>query len=234
MAEHRACLRDTGLIWRKLLPVAGALLFLAACADTATVANAPVRVVTPAFDGSATFVPEMSPLPQWSAAIARHRQELQAGKEIPAEWRRLVDELKGLSLGQKIRRVNAEINRHPYVPSDMNWGRPDYWETPFEFLTRNGQCQDYATTKYFLLRAAGVPAGELRIVIVQDSETRLAHAVVIVDPNGAALLLDNQIARVTPFAAARRYRPLYAINEDGWWLPKASTVQMAGAYTSAY
>ncbi len=208
---------------------AGALLLVSACANTAATGQVTPGIQQSAFDGSETFLAKASPLPQWTAAIERHHEALQAGNAVPAEWRRLVNELKDLNLNQKIRRVNAEINRHPYVSSDTNWGRPDYWETPFEFLTKSGQCQDYATTKYFLLRAAGVPADDLRIVIVQDSETQLAHAVVIVEPQGAALLLDNQITRVVPFATARRYQPLYAVNEDGWWLLKTQPNRLASA-----
>lgn len=175
----------------------------------------------PVFGHSETFVSGTPPVPQWTAAVARYDAALRSPDAVPAEWHQLLRKLRGLTLRQKIERVNAEINRHPYVASEENWGRPDYWETPFEFLTRSGQCQDYAATKYFLLRAAGVPASDLQVVVVHDSETRLDHAVVIVHPHGEALLLDNQIQRVIPFAATRRYAPLYALNEDGWWVFKA-------------
>lgn len=125
-----------------------------------------------------------------------------------------------LNFPEKVERANAETNLYPYTPSEQNWGRSDYWESPAEFLKRSGQCQDYAVTKYFLLRAAGVPSEEMRIVVVQDMQTQLAHAVLVANHDGESLLLDNQIPRVTPFESIDRYRPLYALNEQGWWLFK--------------
>src|SRR5436309_645079 len=56
----------------------------------------------------------------------------------------------------------------------------NYWETPFEFIRKNGQCQDYATTKFLLLRAAGVPNDAMRLVVVHDIERDLDHAVLVV------------------------------------------------------
>jgi len=207
--------------WRAVVPACAALLLVSACAGKAGLSGTAGPIYAPVFDGSETFVAKTSPVPQWTAVMARHDRELKSRDSIPAEWRRLVKELNGLSLRDKIERVNAEINRYRYVPSALNWGRPDYWETPFEFLAKNGQCQDYAATKYFLLRAAGVPANDLRVVVVQDSQAQLAHAVVVVDPYGEALLLDNQITEVVPLVVAHRYTPLYALNEEGWWVLKA-------------
>jgi len=218
---HRTCLGLVGR-WRTLLSAAGALVLVSAC-------TAPGVGPTTAFDTSETFVSKTAPVPQWTAVVARYDEESRLPAAIPAEWQRLVRNLRGLSVAQQVERVNAEINRHPYVASEQNWGRPDYWETPFEFLEKNGQCQDYAATKYFLLRAAGVPASELQVVVVHDSETRLDHAVVIADPHGAALLLDNQIQHVVPFATAHRYAPLYALNEDGWWVFKGRQTAPSGA-----
>ena len=197
------------------------MLLVSGCAGTE-----PSRETAPAsqvqsLDESETFVSTATPVPQWTDAVARYDQALKSEAGVPAEWHQLVNKLHALTLRQKIERVNTEINRHPYVASEENWGRPDYWETPFEFLTKHGQCQDYAVTKYFLLRAAGVPARDLQVVVVHDAETRLDHAVVVVNPHGEALLLDNQIKHVVPFATARRYAPIYALNEDGWWVFKA-------------
>ncbi len=220
MAQHRTCLRArTG--WRAMGPAFGAMLLVSACAAKVGPSETARATDIPVFDGSETFLAKTSPLPQWTAVVARYDQAMKSRDRVPAEWRRLVKEISGLGLRAKIERVNAEINRYPYVSSTQNWGRPDYWETPFEFLAKNGQCQDYAATKYFLLRAAGVPASDLRIVVVQDSEAQLAHAVVVVDPYGEALLLDNQITNVVPLTVAHRYTPLYALNEEGWWAFKA-------------
>jgi len=137
---------------------------------------------------------------------------------VPPEWQRLLKDLAQLSDREKLERVNSALNRHPYVSSYQNWGEVNYWETPFEFLRRNGQCQDYSVAKFMMLRATGFPNERLRIVIVHDDERQLDHAVLIAYVDGEALLLDNQFTSVVPAAKVRRYRPYYSINETGWWL----------------
>ena len=136
----------------------------------------------------------------------------------PAQWQALVAELAGLEPRAMLERVNAVINGHPYIPSQRNWGESNYWETPFEFLRKSGQCQDYAVAKYLLLRAAGMPADQLRIVVLRDETLGLDHAVTVAYVDGEALLLDNQIRNVVPAAGVHHYRPYYSINEQGWWL----------------
>ncbi len=136
----------------------------------------------------------------------------------PQEWARLVRELRGLPLRDQVERVNAAFNRHPYVSSFKNWGEISHWETPFEFLHKNGQCQDYAIAKFMMLRALGVPNEKLRMVVLHDTVLRLDHAVVVAYVGGEALMLDNQISRVVPVSQVHHYRPYYSTNETGWWL----------------
>ncbi|MGB8275771.1 MAG: transglutaminase-like cysteine peptidase [Alphaproteobacteria bacterium] len=173
------------------------------------------------------FSADVKPFHKWTDMMARYREQIRhtahpcaagewSGCE-PPEWRGLIDELNGLDFRAKLERVNAEINRHPYVRSIDNWGLPNYWETPFEFLRTGGQCQDYAIAKYLLLRASGVPEDQLRLVVVRDMNLQLDHAVVVAYAEGDALLLDNQIPQVVPVSLVRHYRPYYSINEEGWW-----------------
>ena len=184
------------------------------------------------------YSPDVAPFWKWTTMLARYHDELRHARHVcrdgewsgaysaevgyeggcePAEWRDLVNELRGLDLRAKLDRVNAEINRHPYVRSIDNWGDPNHWETPFEFLKVGGQCQDYAITKYLLLRAAGVDEDDLRVVVVRDMNLQLDHAILVVFADGGALVLDNQIARVVPATLIHHYRPYYSINEAGWW-----------------
>ncbi|HEX3971291.1 MAG TPA: hypothetical protein VHX19_08200 [Stellaceae bacterium] len=43
------------------------------------------------------------------------------------------------------------------------------------------------------------------------------HAVLVVNVDGEALVLDNLRTDVVPMSAATSYRPYYSINELGWW-----------------
>lgn len=203
--------------WRLLATMIFASTFLSACAGAPPAPDRRAAAAEESMASNGIFVPGLAPFPEWTSMLARYDQALQSPDQVPPEWTRLVEALQGLDPRAKIERANAEMNRYPYVTSEQNWGRPDYWETPFEFFAKSGQCQDYATAKYMLLRAAGVPGEMLRIVVAWDRETRQNHAVLVAYLNNEALLMDNQVARVTLVQQAKRYRPLYALSESGWW-----------------
>ena len=170
---------------------------------------------------------DIAPFTNWTRVIARAQHEMTAATVVcapgvtaacePAEWREALQAMAGMSLRQKVDYANAAMNRHTYVPSLVNWGTSSYWETPFEFLRRSGQCQDYAIAKFVLLRAAGVPNDSMRLVVVRDTLSRLDHAVLVVAVDGTGLVLDNQSPSVLPAEAVRRYIPYYSINENAWW-----------------
>lgn len=199
-----------------------------------------VRRTLPALFGtSEIYSPDNSAFVKWNDMLVRfHAEEEQAltrcrpaaqeGCE-PAAWRGLLAEIAGLDLRAKLERVNAAVNRHPYVPSLSNWGESNHWETPFEFFAKGGQCQDYAITKYLLLRAAGVPAEHLRVVVLRDVQLGLDHAVIIVYVDGEALMLDNQRRDVVAVKEVRHYQPYYSINEQGWWLHRGPAARYAAA-----
>jgi predicted transglutaminase-like cysteine proteinase len=168
-------------------------------------------------------------LQRWTAERRDASQPCLLGQTTgcePREWRRIVDLLTPLDLRAKIEAVNSLVNRYPYIPSAANWSEPNYWETPFEFLIKSGQCQDYAIAKFMLLRAAGVPNELLRVVVLRDRRLSLDHAVMVAYVDGEALMLDNQIPDVVPVAGIRHYQPYYSINETGWWLHDPNPLQI--------
>jgi predicted transglutaminase-like cysteine proteinase len=184
-------------------------------------------------DGVAQF-------PKWTDMLRRWAGQVEAAQRcaartdaiadcVPPEWARLTASLRSLDRPTMLERLNRAINRHPYVAATDNWGRADYWETPFEFMSRNGQCEDYAIAKFMVLRALGFSDDDLRILVVRDVERRVDHAVLVVDLDGTQWLLDSVDDTVAPLAIAARYRPYYAINETGWWLYTPNPVQMASS-----
>lgn len=183
-------------------------------------ATAPAQIVLrpAAFGVAETYVAGAPPAPQWTGVLARHRRAIGQPEEVPPEWRRLVETLRGLDPLARVERANAEINRVPYARSEVNWARRDYWETPFELLAGSGQCQDFAVAKYLLLREAGMPAEHLRVLVVQDHRARLAHAVLLAYVDGQALILDNQAEGVMAASQFGHYEPIYALDEGGWWM----------------
>jgi predicted transglutaminase-like cysteine proteinase len=208
-------------------------------AEALSVADPSPRPYPALFGTREVFSPDTSAFTKWNSLLARFRAEQdraaaacapgRAAACEPREWRDLVAALRTRGLRAKLDLVNAAINRHPYVPSRRNWGERNYWETPFEFLRKNGQCQDYAVTKYLLLRAAGVPAEDLRVLVVRDVALGLDHAVTVAYVDGEALMLDNLIRDVVPVASVADYRPYYSINENGWWLHRGPNARYAAA-----
>lgn len=133
-------------------------------------------------------------------------------------WPKLIASLRGLDRRAQIETVNRELNRIPYVLDKDNWGVSDYWATVDEFLEHDGDCEDYAIAKYMALKEVGVPATDMRIVVLQDLNLGIAHAILAVQHGGQWLILDNQIKEVMPDKAIVHYRPVYSINEQSWWL----------------
>lgn len=186
---------------------------------------------------------DIAPFDKWTGMLARFHLEQEAVQRAcasaaaagcePPEWRQLVGVLRSLDLRAKLDRANAAVNRHPYVASQRNWSESNHWETPFEFLRKSGQCQDYAIAKYLLLRAAGVPTAQLRVLVLRDTRLGLDHAVAVAYVEGEAFLLDNQIGAVVPAASVHHYQPYYSINEEGWWLHVGPNARYASAADAA-
>jgi predicted transglutaminase-like cysteine proteinase len=218
--------------WRPLT-----LLFILTLCGAAASASQEALSQPALFGSREVFSPDSSAFFKWHDVLDRfagERREAAAAcasgaveRCEPAEWGALVGALKGLDLRAKLDRVNAEINRHPYIPSRVNWHESNHWETPFEFLSKGGQCQDYAIAKYLLLRAAGVPDSSLRVVVLRDTQLGLDHAVTVAYVEGEALVLDNQEREVVPASRLDHYRPYYSINEQGWWLHRVQGAQYA-------
>ena len=169
----------------------------------------------------------VSLFPKWQGALSRYFDERRLA-DAPCEstlfnrchlreWNAFLASLRGYDAMTQIGAVNDYMNTRRYIIDPRNYGVPDYWATPLQFLTRNGDCEDYAIAKYLSLRALGFEAAEMRIVVLQDLNLRIAHAILVVYRQGRALVLDNQVRGVIPAETIRHYRPIYSINEEHWW-----------------
>jgi predicted transglutaminase-like cysteine proteinase len=134
------------------------------------------------------------------------------------EWRTLLHGLAGQPPAAQVAAVNEFMNRAPYVTDPVNYGVPDYWATPIQFLSKDGDCEDYAIAKFISLRELGFTNEQMRIVVLDDLNLKIAHAILVVYLDGKALVLDNQIASVIQADRIRHYKPIYSINENSWWL----------------
>lgn len=172
-------------------------------------------------EGSARF-------PKWKGAIdrtLRERQQLaQPCRKTPVsacvmhDWQELLNSLRGRARSDQINLVNLELNRRAYILDPINWGVADYWASPAQFFQKNGDCEDYSIAKYMSLRDLGLQPREMRVVVLNDENLKIPHAVLAVRNDGDELILDNQVNRVVSHRIIRHYRPIFSINEEAWWL----------------
>ncbi|MGH8166480.1 MAG: transglutaminase-like cysteine peptidase [Woeseiaceae bacterium] len=138
----------------------------------------------------------------------------------------LIDRARELSPDRQVRLINRYVNKRRYrrdrsdeihstAASDTVRLR-SRWSTLVEFMRRGGDCEDYATSKYQLLRELGFPARDLRVVVALERTTREHHALLAVrQPDGEVWLLDsdNSTYRSHLFG----YRVVYSLNETSIW-----------------
>ncbi|MEZ5669026.1 MAG: transglutaminase-like cysteine peptidase [Alphaproteobacteria bacterium] len=133
------------------------------------------------------------------------------------DWAAFIVSVQGLDRRSQIEQVNRYINQIDYVEDHTNWGVEDYWETPAQFFTRAGDCEDYAIAKYLTLRSLGVPIEQMRIVVLMDTNLGIGHAILAVYTDSDVLVLDNQIPQVVSESSIHHYQPVYSLNERNWW-----------------
>lgn len=109
---------------------------------------------------------------------ARHISECAPGAGVEVSWNAVKD---------RVTRINASVNR------SMTW-RPDVGDV-WKIGGKSGDCEDFALTKRSRLIAAGIPAGALRMAIVQMQDGQY-HAVLSIETDRGALTLDNRTDRV--------------------------------------
>jgi predicted transglutaminase-like cysteine proteinase len=189
--------------------------------------SAASHVLTP----SSTLAGETPPMlpvaferadPMWAAArkILSASAACVANQDtacVPKPVGLLLSGLEGAPRSYQLEAVNRWVNSRTYVPDASNWKRYDYWQNIAEFLARGGDCEDYAIAKYSILRALGVPAKDMRLLIVDDRRKREIHAVLAVDTGSGTQLLDNQSAEIVSADDMRHYIVRVAVNETQLW-----------------
>lgn len=210
-------------LWSRRLPVGlyacAMMLIVCSVAYASGLTDTPYAAETSGYGGRARWAEVMARFAQEQSDRAWQCAATADSSQCPAaRWSKLVAELSQLPLRERVERVNAEFNRVPYIPAEQNWGDPGYWETPYEFLAKGGQCQDYAIAKFLALVQSGVPESALRFVVVHDSVSQLDHAITTVDVDGDDLVLDNQVTDLASAADDDRYTPYYALNDSSVWV----------------
>lgn len=116
-------------------------------------------------------------------------------------------------LGVINRAINLAIRPTSYL---LQRTVPDRWNAPLETLASGqGDCKDYAITKYVALREAGLSDDDVRLVIVHDLASGGDHAVVAVRLHDRWIMLDNRWLALVADFEMRRVIPLFELDQSG-------------------
>jgi predicted transglutaminase-like cysteine proteinase len=189
-------------------------------------------------------------MPSWRDTLARQDSQSHvldaclAGQPCPRAYeglRYLLTRAADLPEARQINLVNQYVNRKRYrndrtleVVTEPGADPVKFrsrWATVEEFVVRGGDCEDYATTKYFLLRQLGVPSERMRVAVVYDRAARGYHAVLALRraTDGVVLLLDSD--GVFRSGLRHSYRFVYSMNETAIWDDDVKRVRSVTAAT---
>ena len=129
----------------------------------------------------------------------------------------IVTQGRALSGLARIGVINRAVNMAIEPMSDMaQWGVPDRWSPPLEtFSTGRGDCEDYAIAKYVALTAAGIPAQDVKLVIVRNIAANEDHAIVAVRNGGDWIMLDNRWLTLVKDVEMPKIAPLFVLDDTG-------------------
>lgn len=125
----------------------------------------------------------------------------------------------------KLDRVNRGVNGLiAYRRDKVVYGSLDHWAKPTEILKRGaGDCEDFAILKMAALVDAGIPAQSMSLVVLQDSEKRVFHAVLSVATGSGTFILDNVRNNVVKDTSLPSYVPLYSFSTNRAWIHGSKT-----------
>lgn len=155
-----------------------------------------------------------------------------AGSASVMAWRDLLTSSTGQSDAAKLKRVNDFFNRRIRFGEDRDiWGMEDYWATPLEVLGRSeGDCEDFAISKYVTLKLMGVPSEKMRLTYVKarlggpQSSIVQAHMVLSYypAPEDEPMVLDNLISEIRPASRRPDLTTVFGFNAEGLWVGGAT------------
>lgn len=168
-------------------------------------------------DGDAPFVFSSVPLTVSRTPFNADWQRVSSARS-PAN--RIAERASALDGQDRLRFVSSEVNRTVAYREDAdNWGADDYWATAAQTLSKGaGDCEDLAILKMQLLRAAGVPASRMYLVVGQDLTARRAHALLLVREGGQLWVLDDSTVAIHSPEEHADFRPIMSFGTGGEWV----------------
>ena len=153
------------------------------------------------------------------------------GQKRLTDWYVLIRENRERPETERLTLVNDFFNQLEFVDDLTHWGKDDYWATPQEMLVSGGgDCEDFATAKYFTLRQLNIPNEKLRLIYVKSLSLNQPHMVLGYYPEPAAnpLILDNLIKKILFSSERTDLLPVYSFNDRGVWVIKEQDSEPVG------
>ncbi len=190
---------------------------------------------TPYEFDSAEFLAEAGAWAAWTEMLSRHEFQFDGLRPCIDDKAACARRTKSLHVvlargaalpkEKQVQLVNRYVNRKRYnddrtkIVRNENGGLsiPSHWATLLEFLEKGGDCEDFTTAKYLLLRHFGFPAEDMRIVVVYDRSHRSHHAVLAMRLDAETTWVLDTDNRIYRKRRPRGYRYVYAVNEIGIW-----------------
>jgi predicted transglutaminase-like cysteine proteinase len=149
--------------------------------------------------------------------LARCRDDAQLCSKAAQNFLAIVAQGRAQTGLARIGVINRAVNLAIEPMSDMaQWGVPDRWSAPLEtFTTTRGDCEDYAIAKYVALIAAGVPAEDVKLVIIRNTAANEDHAVVDVRNGRDWIILDNRWLAMVKDVDMRNAIPRFVLDDAG-------------------
>lgn len=155
-----------------------------------------------------------------------------AGLAKAKVWQKFILQASAQTDSAKISLVNNFVNRSVRFASDADYyAQDDFWATPLGTLLGGfGDCEDYAITKYVLLKQLNIKDQNLRIqyVLYTDSNgEKIAHMVLLYysSPSDDPLVLDNLTNKIELAPFRLDLSPVYSFNATGYWTSNKVTPQ---------
>jgi predicted transglutaminase-like cysteine proteinase len=149
--------------------------------------------------------------------VAKCKTDRSSCSTAAAQFVLMSEEIHGHTGQTRMEIANRLVNGSIRYMSDLaQHGAVDVWSAPLASLASGrGDCEDYAIAKYALLREAGIPESDLRILLVRDRAIREDHAVLAVHDEGKWVVLDSRRSLLTTDHELPHFTPLFALNDFG-------------------
>jgi len=134
-----------------------------------------------------------------------------------SRWASWATGLRAWPIAARLDAINHRVNdAFPYAADSTTWGVPNHWSTPQEIVAKGAtDCKGSAILKFWLARLAGIGGDDLALLVGFLPHTHRMHAVLLVNTDGAAAILDSLRGDVVDTATYGEFRPLLAAGLHG-------------------